>query len=179
MRIFREWVLAIALYVALVLDGAFAFHLHQFMYIGNYGAACWLMPIGVMLIGLFDDTNYREIWLAFGAGIVADISTLGIIGVYTVFLPVACWLCQRVARFLPEMFWSRLVIVLIGVSALDAYIWGILTMVGLIDASVHTLLISTALNLGWSILFFALTYWIWGVLTQNYPFLIDLDAYRQ
>lgn len=179
MRIFREWVLAIALYVALVLDGTLSFHLHQFMHWGNYGAACWLLPIGVMLIGLFDDTNYKEIWLALGAGVVADISTLGIIGVYTVFLPLSCWLCQKVARFLPEMFWSRLVIVLIGVSLLDAYCWGVLTMVGIVDASLHTLLLSIVINLIWSTVFFTLTYWIWGTLAQNYPFLIDLNAYRQ
>ena len=62
MRIFREWVLAIALYVALVLDGSLAFYLHQFQNWHGYGASCWLMPIGIMLIALFDDMNDKEIW---------------------------------------------------------------------------------------------------------------------
>lgn len=179
MRIFREWVLAIALYVALILDGTLSLYLHQFMYIGNYGAACWLMPIGIMLIGLFDDINYKEIWLALGAGVIADMSTLGIIGIYTVFFPLACWGCQRIARFLPEMFWSRLIVVLIGVTILDVYSWLILTMVGIISISSHVMAMSLLVNLGWTIVFFIPSYWVWGNLAQNYPFLTDLDAYRQ
>lgn len=179
MRVFREWILVIALYVALVLDGALAFYLHQFMHWGSYGASCWLMPIGVMLIGLFDDTNSKEIWLALGAGIVADIANLGIIGIYTVFLPLACWICQKIARFLPEIFWARLIIILLGVSLLDVYVWGILSMFNIISVSVHALLMSLLINLGWSIIFFTLTYWIWGNLSQRYPFLIDLSAYQQ
>ena len=179
MRIFRQWILAIALFVALVLDGSFALYLHQFMNYGDYGAATWLMPIGVMLIGLFDDTNPRELWLAFGAGLVADIYSLGIIGVYTVFLPAACWACQKVARFLPEIFWARLIVILLGVTALDIYSWVILSMVNLISVSMHVMLVSLAFNLGWSIVFTVLTYWIWGNLAQDYPFLVDMQAYRQ
>lgn len=179
MHILRQWILAIALFVALILDGSLSFYLHQFMTVGDYGAACWLMPIGVMLIGLFDDTNSKEIWLALGAGVVADIYSLGIIGVYTVFLPVICFVCQKIARFLPEMFWSRLIIVLLGVTLLDIYSWGILTMVGLIDVSAQAMLVSLGINLIWSLVFTALTYWIWGNLAQDYPFLVDLQAYRQ
>lgn len=179
MRIFREWVLAIALYVALTLDGSLSFYLNHFLTLGNAGANCWLLPIGIMLIALFDDTNSKEIWLALGAGVIADISSIGIIGVYTVFFPFASWACQRIARFLPEVFWSRLIVVLLGLTLLDLYSWIILNMVGIISISVHTLLISIGLNLIWSIVFFALTYWIWAILARDYPFMIDLNAYRQ
>lgn len=179
MRIFREWVLAIALFVALTLDGSISLYLHQFMTWNTYGASCWIMPIGIMLIGLFDDVNSKEIWLALGAGIVADISTLGIIGIYTVFLPLASWVCQRVARFLPDVFWSRLLVVLLGLTLLDLYNWVVLSLVGIITVSVHMMLMSLLLNLGWSIIFFVLTYWIWGNLATNYPFMVDLNAYRQ
>lgn len=179
MRFIREWALAIALYVALVLDGALSFYLHQFMHIGNLVAGSWFMPIGVMLIALFDDTNSREIWLALGAGIVADLSSLGIIGVYTVFLPLASYCCERIARFLPETFWARLLLVLLGLSLLDAYSWGIFTLINMTTASWHVMLMSLLFNLAWSLFFFILSYWIWGHLAQNYPFLIDLNAYRQ
>lgn len=179
MRIFREWVLAIALYVALVLDGSLALYLHQFMNYQEYGASNWLLPIGIMLIGLFDDTNSKEIWLALGAGVVADISTLGIIGIYTAFFPLSLWVCQKIARFLPEIFWARLIVVLIGLTILDVYSWGILNLVGIINISSRVMLISLLFNLGWSIVLFILTYWIWGNLAQRYPFLVDLDAYRQ
>ena len=179
MRIFREWVLAIALYVALVLDGSLAFYLHQFQNWHGYGASCWLMPIGIMLIALFDDMNDKEIWLALGAGVVADIYNFGIVGVYTVFFPLACWCCKKIARFLPETFWARLIIVLLGLTLLDAFVWLILNMVGLISTSLRTLLISLALNLVWSLIFFCLSYAVWANLSTRYPFLVNLEAYRQ
>ena len=150
MSVFRKWVLAISLFVALVLEGVCSFYLHQFMTYGNYGAFSVILPISIMLIGLFDDTNENEIWLALGTGIIADIYFYGIIGIYTVFLPLSCWAGQKIARFLPEIFWARLIVVLI----------------------------SLLVNLGWTILFFVLLYWIWGNLAQDYPFLIDLNAYR-
>ena len=178
MRILRKWALAIALFVALLFDGVLAQYLHQFLTIGRYGASLTLLPIGIMLIALFDDTNSNEIWLALGAGIVADIATLCIVGVYTVFFPLASWACQKVARFLPEIFWSRLIVVIIGLTILDIYSWLILTMVGIISVPVKIMLISLLVNAGWSIIFFVATYWIWGNLAESYPFLIDLNAYR-
>ena len=99
MSTFRKWVLAIGLFIALVVDGVCALYLHQFMTYDNFAASSVILPISVMLIGLFDDTNDNEIWLALGAGIVADIYFYGIIGVYTVFLPASCWICQKIARF--------------------------------------------------------------------------------
>lgn len=179
MRIFREWILAIALYVALVIDGSLAFYLHQFMSWGNWGASCWLMPIGVMLISLIDDMNGKEFWLALGAGIVADLYTTGIVGIYAVYLPFSCWCCQRVARFLPEMFWSRLIVVLIGISGLDLYSWLILNAVGAISSGTSALVGSLIINLFWTAILTSITYWIWVNLARNYPFLVDVNAYRQ
>ena len=178
MSIFRKWVLAIAMFVALIVDGICSFCLNQFMNYGSFGAASVILPISMMLIGLFDDTNDNEIWLAIGIGIVADIYFYGIIGIYTVFLPVSCWICQKVARFLPEVFWARLIVILFGTAVFVAYDWLVFKDVGLADASVYTLLMSLLVNLGWSAVVFVLVYWIWGNLAQDYPFLIDLNAYR-
>ena len=178
MSIFRKWVLAIAMFVALIVDGICSFYLHQFMNYGSFGAASVILPISMMLIGLFDDTNDNEIWLAIGIGIVADIYFYGIIGIYTVFFLVSCWICQKVARFLPEVFWARLIVILFGTTVFVAYDWLVFKAVGLADASVYTLLMSLLVNLGWSAVVFVLVYWIWGNLVQDYPFLIDLNAYR-
>ena len=142
MSIFRKWVLAIAMFVVLIVDGICSFYLHQFMNYGSFGAASVILPISMMLIGLFDDTNDNEIWLAIGIGIVADIYFYGIIGIYTVFLPVSCWICQKVARFLPEVFWARLIVILFGTTVFVAYDWLVFKAVGLADASVYTLLMS-------------------------------------
>lgn len=178
MSVLRKWALAIALFIALIVDGICSLYLHQFMTYGSFGVASVILPISVMLIGLFDDTNENEIYLALGAGIVADIYFYGIIGIYTVFLPISCWICQKVARFLPEIFWARLIVILIGTTAFVTYSWLIFNMTGLVATSIHALLMSLLVNLGWSILFFILLYWIWGNLAQDYPFLIDLNAYR-
>lgn len=179
MRIFRKWVLAIALFVSIVLDGSLSFYLHQFLTFKGAASSCDLLLIGIMLIALFDDINQNEFWLALGTGVVADIVNLGFIGVYTVFLPVACWVCQKMARFLPEVFWSRLIIVLLGTIVFEIYSWAILNLVGIISAGTRSLLVSSAYNLIWTLVFFILTYWIWGRLATDYPFLIDLNAYRQ
>lgn len=178
MHLLREWVLAIALYVALLLDGAIAFYLHQFLNIGNFRASATLLPIGIMVIALVDDINQKEIWLALGAGIIADVTNLGIIGVYTVSLPLLCWLCQKIARFLPEIFWSRLLVVVLGLVLLDFYIWGVLTMVGLTNMPLKILLFSLIYNLLWSIILFTISYWLWVKLARDYPFLNDLSVYQ-
>lgn len=178
MAILRKWALAIAMFVALIIDGICALYLHQFMTYGNFAATSVVLPISMMLIGLFDDTNDNEIWLALGSGIVADIYFYGIIGVYTVFLPVSCWLCQKAARFLPEVFWARLIVVLLGTTAFVVYSWLIFTMIGASSISLRALLMGLLANLGWSIVFFTCLYWIFGNLAQDYPFLVDLQAYR-
>lgn len=179
MRIFKKWVLAIALFVSLTVDGSLAHFLNPLLNFHNWGANSWLLPIGIMLIALFDDMNSAELWLSLAAGVVADLANLGIIGVYAVIFPVATWACQKLARFLPEVFWSRLVIVVIGLSLMNIYVWLILNTVGIISTSLNALLISLAYNVFWSVIFFILTYWIWGNLSEAYPFLVDLDAYRQ
>lgn len=176
MRSWRKFILAFALYVALVLDGSLALFLHQFMAYGD--AACLIMPIGMMLIALFDDLNGKEIWLALGAGIVADIYFFGIIGAYAVILPVVTWLLQKSARFLPEVFWARSLAVLLGVILICVYNWLILNVVGIIAVSPKAMLFSLLPTLAWSFLFVILSYSIWGRLARNYPFMVNLDNYQ-
>lgn len=179
MRILRKWALAIALFITIVLDSSLSYYLHQFLVFKSASASCNLLLIAVMLIALFDDLNFNEFWLALGAGVVADIVNLGFIGVYTVFLPAACWACQKIASFLPEVFWSRLIVVLLGTTLFEVYSWAILNLVGIISISSQSLIIDSLYNLVWTTIFFALTYWIWAKLARDYPFLIDLSAYQQ
>lgn len=179
MHYLREWTLAIALYVALVLDGSLSFYLHQLLHFKGITASPWLLPIGIMLIALFDEMNSKEIWLALGAGVVADIYFLGIIGIYTVALPLLSWVGQKIARFLPETFWARLIAVLLGVCLFDLYSILLFSLLKMMKPSLSLLWLNLGLNLLWAALFFTLTYWIWGSLSRNYPFLNDLQAYQQ
>ena len=63
MRIFKQWVVAIALYVAMILDGCLAAVLHQTMSYGNSRASLLLLPIAVMVVAFEDDRNAKEVWL--------------------------------------------------------------------------------------------------------------------
>lgn len=179
MHYLREWVLAVALYLALILDGSLSFYLHQFMHYDGVTTTTWLLSIGIMMIALFDEINSKEIWLALGAGVVADVYFLGFIGVYAVALPLLSWTAQKVARFLPETFWARLIAVLLGVCVLNLYSYGIFVVLKMQLFSFHLLLLNLGLNLLWAFVSFSLTYWLWGRLAQNYPFLNDLQAYQQ
>lgn len=175
MRIFHQWVLAIALFVCIILDGIISMLLQPF---ATYCSSL-LLPIAIILIALFDDMNSKEIYLAIGAGVVCDIYYLGFIGVYMVGLPLLTFACQKMARFLPETFWARLVVVVLGTLLLQVYSYAIFSMMGLTTAGIKQLLLNLGASLPLTIVFTILTYVIWGRLAENYPFLVDLDAYRQ
>ncbi|RMC25095.1 MULTISPECIES: rod shape-determining protein MreD [unclassified Lactobacillus] len=177
MHVFKKFTLAFALYVALVTNASLSFFLHQFF--ANTGGSNLLMPIGIMLIALFDDTNKNEIWLSLCSGIIADLYYFGIIGIYTISLPIICWGLQRIARFLPEVFWVRILVVLLTVILLDSYTWMIINLVGISSISVTKLLTSIIPTLCWSLLFTIITYKLWDVLASNYPFMVNLDNYKQ
>lgn len=175
MRIFHQWILAIALYFALVLDGVISMVLQRWL----PPCSSLLLPTAVILIALFDDMNNKEIYLALGAGVIADIYFLGFLGVYTVSLPLLTWLCQKFARFLPETFWARLVIVILGTLLLQIYSFAILTIIGLTNVGLIALLKNLGTSLVLTIIWTIATYGLWGRLAESYPFLVDLDAYRQ
>lgn len=178
MRYLREWALAIALYLAMVADGLASTYLGAYLTSGKIQAPIFIMPIGIMLIGLMDEYNSQEIWLGLGAGIIADLYFWGIIGIYAVFFPLAIWAGQKIARWLPELFITRLLVLLVGTSALTAYIWLILNFMKLAVVSVHSLLVNLVGNLIVTLIVAVLTYWIWFILVRDYPFRNDLRSYR-
>lgn len=174
MRSLRKFTLALWLFVALVLNGSLSMYLHPFFNVG----VNQLMPIGMMLIALFDDTNSKELWLAIGAGIISDIYFFGVLGLYSVCLPCVCWLLQKVARFFPEVFWVRLIAVLLGTILINSYNWLVLNLMGISNISVSALLGSFLPTIGWSLVFAVVTYKIWGSLADNFPFMVKLENYQ-
>ncbi|RMC55159.1 rod shape-determining protein MreD [Lactobacillus sp. ESL0261] len=177
MKTMRKFTLVLALYVALAISGSLSFHLHQFFSFGK--ASNLLVPVSMMLIALFDDTNNKEIWLALGAGIVSDIYFFGIIGIYAIILPIVSWLLQKSARFLPEVFWARVLAVLIASVLTQGFTWLILNMTGLSSIGIFKLVQSILPTLCWVFIFICATYKLWWNLALNYPFMVNLENYRQ
>ncbi|MBP2057815.1 rod shape-determining protein MreD [Lactobacillus colini] len=171
MRILREWYVAIALLVALVLDGVIAFYAQGIIFKGTYGASCWFTIIGIVLMGLCDDRNDSNIWLVFGIGIVADLYYLGFLGVYTVAFPAVYFLAKSVARFLPEIFWARLMVSLAAYLLLDAYLFLAYSIAGTISLPISSLLMSILPSWGMCLIIFLITYSFWIWLINKYPFL--------
>ncbi len=178
MRIFKQWVVAIALYVAMILDGCLAAVLHQTMSYGNSRASLLLLPIAVMVVAFEDDRNAKEVWLALAVGVIADLYFYGIIGVYAVGLPVMSAFGRWYSRVFPELFIFRLIGLLLMTSAFSAYVWLIFRLIGWTHSSLGQAGMSILYTAGWSALLTVLTYWIWAKLARNYPFLVDLDNYR-
>ena len=177
MKTLRKFTLVLALYVALAVSGSLSFYLHQFFSFGK--ASNLLVPVSMMLIALFDDTNDKEIWLALGAGIVSDIYFFGIIGIYAIILPIVSWLLQKSARFLPEVFWARVLAVLIASVLTQGFTWLILNMTGLSSIGISKLVQSILPTLCWVFIFICATYKLWWNLALNYPFMVNLENYRQ
>lgn len=177
MKTMRKFTLVLALYVALAISGSLSFYLHQFFSFGK--ASNLLVPVSMMLIALFDDTNNKEIWLALGAGIVSDIYFFGIIGIYAIILPIVSWLLQKSARFLPEVFWARVLAVLIASVLTQGFTWLILNMTGLSSIGISKLVQSILPTLCWVFIFICATYKLWWNLALNYPFMVNLENYRQ
>ena len=176
MRTVRKWILALLLLGAIVLDGTCSLYLNRLF---NFTVSSSILLVGVILIGLLDDINEKEVWLALGAGIVADLFNFGFLGIYTFFLPIICWLSQKIARYWPEIWLARLMVAIGGTVLFDAYTWLIFNATGIISTSVKQLLMSIPGTIGSAIIFFVVSYWLWERMIRNYPFLVDLSAYRQ
>ena len=172
----KKYTLAFALFITLALNGSLSLYLHPLY--GFSSGANLLLPIGMMLVALIDDTNQKELWLAFGTGIVSDVFFFGIIGIYTVSLPCVCWFLQKEARFLPELFWARAVFTLIGTVFLNAYNWLFFNLTGIAKVSLGMLLKGLLPTFLWSAAFIILTYWIWNWLAIEFPFMVKQENYR-
>ena len=55
MAILRRWYVAIALFMALILDGVLAYNLQTFIFHRSFSGSCWLTVVGITLIALCDD----------------------------------------------------------------------------------------------------------------------------
>ncbi|MGN1407886.1 rod shape-determining protein MreD [Lactobacillus sp.] len=178
MRIFKQWILAIALYVALTLDGVLSVYLQPILKYGNGKASLMLLPLAVLVINFEDERNPKEFWLALGAGLVADLYFYGIIGIYIVVLPALSAFGRWYARVSPELFIVRLIGTFLASCGASLYIWLVFHILTWTNQSFQAAVPSVLYTGLWSVGITVLTYWIWSKLARSYPFLIDLDNYR-
>lgn len=177
MRILRQWYVAIALLVAVLLDGIIAYRLQGFIFQGQFGASCWFSVVGISLIGLIDDRNVNNLWLCFGIGILADLYYYGFLGVYTVSFPLLCFLAQKSARILPEVFWTRLIATLVGYALMEIYLFIVFSIAGTISLPISSLLWSFLPGWGMCLVIFLITYRFWVKLVEKHPFLVIQHRY--
>lgn len=178
MRIFKQWVLAIVLYLAMVVEGILSVYLHQFMFIGkSLQASLMILPVAVTVIGFEDERNTKEFWLALAFGVIADLYFYGIIGIYAVGLPFLSAFGRWFSRIFPELFIIRLIGVCIGTSIFSIYTWAILKILTWTAAGWKDALNSVLFTLIWTIITTILTYWLWALMARKYPFLSNSDNY--
>ena len=173
----KRWYIGIALFLTMILDGSLAWTFQRIVFHPNFGAACWFSVVGITLIALRNDLNNNNIWLALGIGILADIFYFGYLGVYTVAFPLLCFILQKLARFLPETFWFRLIICLVSYLFVSFYVFMMYIIVGTQQPTLSSFLLSIVPSWIVCILIYSLSYTFWINLIDKYPFLENQRNY--
>ncbi len=174
MRYLKRWTVAIALFLALILDGSIS---HFVPLLQDWGVNCWLTLIGLTLVGLEDEHNHQLIWLGLVLGLIADAYYLGIFGIYTFIFPMAVFGAQQLSRFLPVSFWFRWGTCIIIYAVATLYHFLAFYLVGLTQVSFRIWQSSLMPNLIWAALLSAISYPLWLYLATKFPFLVREETY--
>lgn len=171
MNALRRWSVGIALFCAMILDGSLAWAFQKILFHPDFGAACWFTVVGITLMALYNDLNKNNIWLALGIGVLADMFYFGYLGVYTVAFPLLCYILQKVARFLPETFWFRLIVCLISYLFVSFYVFTMYIIVGTQQPSFSSFLLNIVPSWIVCTLIYFVSYSFWINLVDKHPFL--------
>ncbi|MDO4912135.1 MAG: rod shape-determining protein MreD [Lactobacillus sp.] len=177
MRVMKKWWPLVAAIVAIFLDGIYAKALSGIIVTGFWQAPVMGLPIFILLISIFDDMNFNNVWLALAVGIIADSYFWGVFGIYAVALPLAVVYGRYLSRILPENFLVRWIIVIIGTSLIIVYIWLIFNFTKMAQLTLGQLALHLLGNLFLTTFIFAIYYNPTRALVENYPFFEDLDRY--
>lgn len=177
MATLRRWYVAIALFIALLLDGVVSWHFQGIFFKGSGGAACWFTVVGITLIGLCDDRNINNVWLALGAGVIADCYYLGFLGVYSVIFPLICWLSESIARYFPETFLSRTILCMCTYTLVNLYVFLVFHLVKVTNIPLSQLWRTLVPSLLLCFIITLITYHFWVWLVEKYPFLVRQRIY--
>ena len=165
----KRWYIAIALFFTMVLDGVLSQTFTRFL--GNMNVACWLSIILITLIALSDTHNMANVWLCLVVGLVYDIDYVGVIGIYIVAFPLLCYCVQKIAKYIPELFITRLLVCLLGYIGVYLYLLLVLNIIGIIDISLFAIIRQLVESLVMCIILYILSYNLLLKLIVKYPFL--------
>ncbi|MCT7764568.1 MAG: rod shape-determining protein MreD [Lactobacillus iners] len=165
----KRWYIAIALFFTMVLDGVLSQTFTRFL--GNMNVACWLSIILITLIALSDTHNMANVWLCLVVGLVYDIYYVGVIGIYIVAFPLLCYCVQKIAKYIPELFITRLLVCLLGYIGVYLYLLLVLNIIGIIDISLFAIIRQLVESLVMCGILYILSYNLLLKLIVKYPFL--------
>lgn len=170
-RVLLNLVLPLVLLLAIVVSGTLSLYLAPLIHNRFIDAGLSLVEIGIVLLGLTDEDNNKLIYLMIGLGLIADWYYFGFIGVYAVLFPVTLFVAQKITRYLPESFFSYLLITILFLLSWQIYIFGLLNLFSLVNVSLKLFLINSVpatLLIGIVLYFLTFGFWIW--LIKKYPF---------
>lgn len=175
MTLVKRWLAAIVLLLVAILSGSLAMFLHPVMW---KQVSFELTLIGLIVLALYDENNYQLLWLAGLLGLLCDWFYLGLVGVCLVSFPFLTFLSQKIARYIPEVAWSKMAVVVVMYLVQYLYLFLILAMFSLSEISQLAFWQGLGSSLLSGIVWTLLTFWAWRKLAQNFPFLpSDADLY--
>lgn len=168
MRQIKRWLAAIVLLAVAILSGSLAMLLRPVLWAQSSFS---LTLIGLVVLALYDEDNYNLLWLAALLGLICDSFYFGFVGICLASFPVLVWASQRLGRFIPEVAWSKMLVVLAAYLLQYLYLFLVLAMFNLADTSRTAFWTGLGASLlsgaGWTLV----TFWCWRRLAVSFPFL--------
>lgn len=147
-----KWTFALITFVLLFLDGALFSNMAGILTKGQSHIMPMLLVIWFVYAVLFELDEDLPIYMwTFIAGLVYDTFYFGIIGGFTVGLPLMVWISKRLRFYLSDSIVSLFMIIILSITSLQMYTYVAATIAGLdvgnvADYVVYTFTPSLALN---------------------------------
>ncbi|MCH3989930.1 MAG: rod shape-determining protein MreD [Lactobacillus sp.] len=164
----KRWLAAIFLLLAAILSGSLAMFLRPVMW---SQASFGITLIGLVVLALYDEENYNLLWLAGLLGLLCDSFYFGFFGVCLVSFPVLTFLTQKLARYIPEIAWTKMLVALVAYLIQYLYLFLILAMFNLGNVSRSAFWQGLGASCLSGIFWIVLTFWLWRKVAQKFPFL--------
>ena len=147
-----KWFFPLIMFFLLFLDGAIYANMAGILIKNSSHTLPMLIALWLIYIVTYQLDEYLPIYLwALLAGLIYDVFYFGVIGGYTVGLPILIWVCQKLRLYLSESLLSVLMITILGLTSLQLFTYLAANIAGLAITTVpmfvlHTFTPTLALN---------------------------------